>query len=118
MHASHTHGCPPSQALLYFPLTNEEKFGAGRLDPGVSIYCKKVLVKKNATEIVPDWLRFMKGVVDSENIPIHISRENMQDSQLIKQLQESLMMKVVDFLKRQSNKGTHCFLLISVLPFA
>ncbi len=59
------------------------------MKPGLNIYCKKVLVKKNAPEIIPDWLRFIKGTVDSENIPIHISRENMQDSTLIKQLQES-----------------------------
>jgi len=93
-----------AQVLIYFPSTHEEKFGAGRMKPGLNIYCRKVLVKKNAPEIVPDWLRFVKGAVDSENIPIHISRENMQDSQLIKQLQESIMMKVVDFLKRQSSK--------------
>lgn len=56
--------------------------------------------------MVPDWLRFVKGVIDSENIPIHISRENMQDSTLVKQLRETVMMKCVDFLKRQSVKDT------------
>jgi len=107
LYTYHTHfdGAKYSaQVLAYFPPTHEEKFGAGRMKPGLNIYCKKVLVKRNASEIVPDWLRFVKGAVDSENIPIHISRENMQDSTLIKQLQESIMMKIVDYLKRQSKK--------------
>eukprot|EP01084_Bolivina_argentea_P019656 36547_1 len=99
-----------AQVLIYFPSTHEEKFGAGRMKPGLNIYCKKVLVKKNAPEIIPDWLRFVKGAVDSENIPIHISRENMQDSTLIKQLQESIMMKIVDYLKRQSNKDSEKYI--------
>ena len=99
-----------AQVLIYFPSTHEEKFGAGRMKPGLNIYCRKVLVKKNASEIIPDWLRFVKGAVDSENIPIHISRENMQDSTLIKQLQESIMMKIVDYLKRQSNKDPEKYL--------
>merc|ERR1719474_1778609 len=99
-----------AQVLVYFPSTHEEKFGAGRTKPGLNIYCRKVLVKRNAPEIVPDWLRFVKGSVDSENIPIHISRENMQDSTLIKQLQENIMMKIVDFLKRQSSKDPEKYL--------
>ena len=90
-----------ASCLIYFPSTHEEKFGSGRLKPGLNLYCKKVLVKKNANEIIPDWLRFVKGAIDSENIPIHISRENMQDSLLIKQLKESIMMKIIDFLKRK-----------------
>ena len=99
-----------AQVLIYFPSTHEEKFGAGRIKPGLNIYCRKVLVKRNAPEIIPDWLRFVKGAVDSENIPIHISRENMQDSTLIKQLQETIMMKVVDFLKRKSSSDPEKYL--------
>merc|ERR1712176_1504251 len=99
-----------ARVLIYFPSTHEEKFGAGRMKPGLNIYCRKVLVKRNAPEIVPDWLRFVKGSVDSENIPIHISRENMQDSSLIRQLQESIMMKIVDYLKRQANKDKDKYL--------
>ena len=67
----------------------------------MSVYSRRVLIKPKAREIMPDWLRFVKGVVDSENIPLHISRENMQDSALIQEISETLMLKVVDFLKRQ-----------------
>eukprot|EP00494_Astrolonche_serrata_P025554 UN25815 len=85
------------QCLLYVPGSHTEKVGFGRLEPGVSVYSRRVLIKPKAKEIVPDWLRFIKGVVDSENIPLHISRENMQDSNLIQEISETLMLKCVDF---------------------
>jgi len=92
------------QCLFYFPPTHTEKFGMGRMDPGTSVYSRKVLIKPKCREILPDWLRFVKGVVDSENIPLHISREELQDSKLIEEISTTLHLKVVDFLKRQAKK--------------
>eukprot|EP01045_Picozoa_sp_COSAG04_P015391 COSAG04_NODE_1213_length_7716_cov_4.100565_4_plen_159_part_00 len=60
--------------------------GMGRADGGISVYSRKVMIKGKADNILPDWLRFMKGVVDSEDIPLNISRENMQDSSLIERV--------------------------------
>jgi TNF receptor-associated protein 1 len=51
---------------------------------GVSLYCRKVMIKSKADNIMPNWLRFMKGVVDSEDIPLNLSRELLQDSALIR----------------------------------
>ena len=53
---------------------------------GVSLYCRKVLIKSKAEEIVPKWMRFVKGVVDSEDIPLNLSRELLQDSTQIRRL--------------------------------
>ena len=53
-------------------------------DVGVSLYSKKVLILSKANQILPRWLRFLKGVVDSEDIPLNLSRELLQDSNLIK----------------------------------
>lgn len=58
----------------------------GRMDPGVSLFSRKVLVKPKMKALVPDWLRFMKGVVDCEDVSLHLSREHFQDSDLIKRL--------------------------------
>ena len=59
-------------ALFYFPERHMEKFGMGRQDPGVSLYCRKVLIQPKSKTILPVWLRFVKGVVDSEDIPLNI----------------------------------------------
>lgn len=53
-------------------------------ESGVALYSKKVLIKNRADNILPKWLRFVKGVVDSEDIPLNLSRELLQNSSLIK----------------------------------
>jgi HSP90 family molecular chaperone len=82
-------------ALFYFPERHMEKYGMGRLEPGVNLYSRKVLIKAKSKEILPDWLRFVRGVVDSEDIPLNISRENMQDSRLITKISNVLVRRIV-----------------------
>ena len=53
-------------------------------DVGVALYSRRVLIQPRANSILPKWLRFMKGVVDSEDIPLNLSRELLQQSVLIK----------------------------------
>jgi HSP90 family molecular chaperone len=91
-------------ALFYFPDTHLEKFGLGRLDPGVSLYSRKVLIQANSDSILPQWMRFIKGVVDSEDIPLNISRETMQDSALINKIKNALTKKIINFLIDMSEK--------------
>jgi len=56
---------------------------------GVSLYSRKVLIKSKADNIIPQWMRFLKGVVDSEDIPLNLSRELLQDGPLIRSVQYS-----------------------------
>ena len=57
-----------------------EGFGFGRMEPGVGLYCRKLI--DSEPKNLPDWLRFVRGVVDSADLPLNISRESMQDSTL------------------------------------
>lgn len=91
-------------ALLYMPKTHMEMFGMEQLTPGVNLYSRKVLILNNAPGLLPNWLRFIKGVVDSEDIPLNLSRELLQDSALIKRLNGILTAKVIRFLKDKANK--------------
>ena len=70
------------QAVLFVPKHNVENLGLGRMEPGVNLYCRKVLIQDHAEGLFPEWLRFLKGIVDSEDLPLNISRETMQDSAL------------------------------------
>lgn len=85
-------------ALLYVSKHNIEKFGFGRLEPGVNLYCKKVLIQPQAKDILPEWLRFVRGAVDSEELPLNISRETMQDSALMAKLRKVITGRFLKFL--------------------
>lgn len=88
-------------ALLFVPSTNVEQFGFGKTDPGVNLYCRKVLIQQHSDAIFPDWLRFVKGVVDSEDLPLNISRETMQDNALVQKLRKAVTSRFVKFLADQ-----------------
>ncbi len=93
-------------ALLFVPEQNFETFGFGKLDPGVNLYCKKVLIQEQSKAILPDWLRFVKGVVDSEDLPLNISRETIQNNALVAKLKTVVTKRFIKFLNEQANKET------------
>ncbi len=76
------------KALLFVPETNTETMGFGRMDPGVSLYCQKILIEQHSKDILPEWLRFVKGVIDSEDMPLNISRQALQDSALVAKIKK------------------------------
>jgi len=88
--------------LFYFPERHMEKYGMGRMEPGASLYSRKVLIKSRSKDVLPEWLRFVRGVADSEDIPLNISRENMQDSRLIQKIQTILVKKILRFLEDEA----------------
>lgn len=91
-------------ALLFVPTENPEIPGLGRVDPGVSIYCKRVLIDSSPKYFLPEWLRFLKGVVDSADLPLNISRESMQDSSLMDKLGKAITKRFIRFLSDESKK--------------
>ena len=90
------------QALLFVPSFHTEKYGMDRMDPGVSLYSRKVLIESKSADILPDWMRFVKGVVDSEDLPLAISREKPQDTALIHKLRKALTRKFISQLEKMA----------------
>lgn len=89
------------KVLFFTPSMHTEKFGMGRMDPGVNLYSRKVLIESKPKDLLPDWLRFVKGVVDSEDLPLSISREKPQDSKLLARIRDVLTRKYIRFLEEQ-----------------
>ena len=89
-------------ALLFVPKDNSEKFGMARLEPAVSLYCRKILIDAKPKDLLPEWLRFLKGVVDSEDLPLNISRETMQDRALIEKLNKVITKRFLKFLTEEA----------------
>lgn len=90
------------KSLFYVGQTHQEKYGMGRMEPGVSLYSRKVLIEPNSKALLPDWMRFARGVVDSEDIPLNISRESMQDSRLIQRIRKVLTKRFIKFLEKNA----------------
>ncbi|KAG6613493.1 heat shock protein 75 kDa, mitochondrial precursor [Phytophthora cinnamomi] len=97
------------KTLFFIGSSHTEKFGYARLEPGVSLYSRKVLIERNSPDILPDWMRFVRGVVDSEDLPLSLSREKMQDSRLIHKIRDVLTRRIIRFLERQSTKEPEKF---------
>ncbi|MGI1660074.1 MAG: molecular chaperone HtpG [Desulfitobacterium sp.] len=95
--------------LLFVPSSNMEKFGFGRMDTGINLYCKKVLIQEKAKDILPEWLRFVRGVIDSEELPLNISRETMQDSALVAKLNKVVTSRFLKFLDEQAKNEPEKF---------
>jgi molecular chaperone HtpG len=89
-------------ALLFVPKENTEKMGFARTEPSVALYCRKVLIDAKPKDLLPEWLRFLKGVVDSEDLPLNISRETMQDRALIEKLNKVITKRFLKFLEEEA----------------
>ncbi len=90
--------------LLFTPKENMERFGFGRMEPGVALYCKKVLIDPKPEGLLPEWLRFLTGVVDSADLPLNISRESMQDSALVQKLSQVITGRYIKSLDEIARK--------------
>ena len=97
------------QALFYVPAEHTEKYNLGRMEHGVSLYCRKVLIQSNMNNLLPDYLRFIRGVVDCEDIPLNLSREHLQDSQLISRLGNVLTRRILKFLAEEAEKDKQLY---------
>jgi TNF receptor-associated protein 1 len=89
-------------ALLFVPKDNTEKMGFARTEASVALYCRKVLIDAKPKDLLPEWLRFLKGVVDSEDLPLNISRETMQDRALIEKLNKVITKRFLKFLEEEA----------------
>lgn len=98
------------KALLYIPGSNAEKFGQQQEASDLHLYSRKVLIKQKCSELLPHYFRFVKGVVDCEDLPLNISRENYQDSNLIAKLRSTLSRRVIKLLEDEAKKDPERYL--------
>jgi TNF receptor-associated protein 1 len=97
-------------SLLFVPKRNMEKMGMFRNENKVALHCRKVLIDAEPKNLFPEWLRFLRGVVDSSDIPLNVSRETMQDSELLRKLGQVLTKRFIRFLNEQAKKEEATYL--------
>ncbi len=86
-------------ALLYVPSTNVESFGFMKMKPGVNLYSRKVLIQEHSEKLLPEYMRFVTGVVDSADLPLNISRETLQDNMVFRKMGKYLTRRVIRHLE-------------------
>merc|ERR1711871_1914642 len=88
----------PKEAFsLYDDYSNQEA--------GVRLYVRKVLIQDDFTDLLPRYLNFIRGVVDSDDLPLNVSRETLQQSKILKVMGKKLVRKVLEMLRKLASGG-------------
>jgi HSP90 family molecular chaperone len=86
-------------AMLFFPSSSERSMLFLRRQDGLKLYARKILIQEYSRDLLPDYLRYIQGVVDSEDIPLNVSRESVQSNRIMAQLKKLVTSKAIDTLK-------------------
>lgn len=87
-------------ALIFVPKDNPEAIGFGRMDAGVALHSRRVLIDSKPEGLLPEWLRFLKGVIDSADLPLNISREMLQDNSLIRKINDVITKRFLKHMEK------------------
>jgi len=85
-------------AVLYLPENPQNLVFSPRKEPGVKLYAKKVLIQEFCTDLLPQYLPFIEGVVDSEDLPLNVSRESVQSNRIMALLSRLITGKALEML--------------------
>ncbi|WP_119167203.1 molecular chaperone HtpG [Algihabitans albus] len=95
--------------LLFIPGTRPlDLFDPSRRG-GVKLYVKRVFITDDCTEVVPTWLRFLRGVVDSEDLPLNVSRELLQNNPVLAKIRQGLTKRVLSDLEKKAEKEPEAY---------
>ena len=108
-HMAHTHfkaeGDVEFKALLYVPSAPAGNFyEAGKRPRGLKLYVRRVFISDDFEELLPNYLGWVVGVVDSDTLPLSVSRETVQQSASLKTIRKKLVRKTIDMIKKLADK--------------
>lgn len=86
-------------ALLFIPDAAMDFFGADRDYWGLDLYARRVLIQHRNKELIPEYLAFLKGVVDTEDLPLNISRETLQENVILRKINQVIVKQTLGHLE-------------------
>jgi molecular chaperone HtpG len=96
-------------ALLYIPGEQPFDLFDPNRKPRVKLYVKRVFITDDTGELIPGYLRFLRGVVDSEDLPLNISREMLQNSQVVSRISKAVTGRVLSELEKTAQKSPETY---------
>lgn len=99
------------RALLFVPRKREKSVLSTRREPGVKLYSHNVLIQEYCTDLLPKWLEFVDGVVDSEDLPLNVSRETVQNNRLMQRLGRILRKRVLRQLNEVAEEDPKAYMV-------
>jgi molecular chaperone HtpG len=97
------------RAVLYVPSQRQRSALDPRADYGLRLYARGVLIQANNKDMLPGYLRFVEGVVESEDLPLNVSRETVQRNPAVRRIQKALIGKLVRDLRDLSNEHKQAY---------
>ena len=86
-------------SLLYLPRSAPFDLFDREQRAGIQLYVKRVFIMDKAAELLPPWLRFMRGLVDSSDLPLNVSRELLQNNRTVDKIKSALVKRTLDLLE-------------------
>lgn len=110
---SHLHlkleGTTEYSALLYVPSKLPFDFFMHERKHGINLYCKRVFIMENCTELMPPYLAFIKGIVDAPDLNLNVSREILQQNALVRNIRTNLVKKLLEMFANMEKEKYESF---------
>lgn len=96
-------------SLAFIPTFGRDLSSIGRDDYGLDLYVRRVLIQRECKDLLPDYLSFVKGVVDTEDLPLNISRETLQENVLIRKINQTVTKQILSHLERMAKNDADAY---------
>ncbi|MBA1420177.1 MAG: molecular chaperone HtpG [Epsilonproteobacteria bacterium] len=102
-------GAQEFTTLFYIPKTAPMDMYRADYTPGVKLYVKRVFITDDDKELLPPYLRFVKGIIDSEDLPLNVSRELLQKNKILANIKQNSTKKILQAIKKLKGEDADTF---------